>query len=483
METFLWHDYETWGINPAVDRPAQFAAIRTDLDLNPIGEPIMIYAKPPKDCLVQPEAVMVTGITPQHAEEHGCSELEFIRQIRQEMMKPGTCSVGYNSIRFDDEVTRNSLYRNFYDPYEREYKNGNSRWDLIDVVRLCHALRPEGFVWPKDDQGLTSFRLEKLTEANGIEQKGAHDALVDVRATIALAQKIREIQPKLFDYALSLKNKQSASKMLKVGSFTPVFHVSSMFSGQNHCCSVVLPVAYHPTNKNEVICFDLRQSPEEFLALDAEELKIRQFSTKETLKALAKERGVEQLSRLPIKNIHINKSPMIAPIKSLDKQLYDRLAIDPNVARSNMQMIIDDSAAIGKAVDLFTGNTGLSHTDPDRMIYSGGFFNNHDKSQFTKIHKSKPEGLAEQVFAFTDIRLPDMLFRFRGRNFPDTLTQEEQVKWKRFCHERITKPEAGASICLKEYKKVIARLLEDKNLSEKKTASIGRFRGLVKSVN
>ena len=166
--TLYWHDYETFGADPARDRPAQFAGQRTDLDLNPVGEPLVVYCKPASDMLPQPEACLVTGITPQLAFQQGIIEAEFIAQIHKELAKPNTCTVGYNNLRFDDEFTRYTLYRNFYDPYAREYRNNNSRWDIIDMARMCYALRPAGIEWPKDEEGVPSFKLENLTQANGL---------------------------------------------------------------------------------------------------------------------------------------------------------------------------------------------------------------------------------------------------------------------------------------------------------------------------
>ncbi len=189
--SFYWHDYETWGADPSRDRPSQFAGIRTDAELNVIGDPLMIYCRPTMECLPQPMACAVTGITPQKALDEGLDERAFMAAIHRELAAPGTCGVGYNSIRFDDEVTRYGLYRNFYDPYAREWKDGNSRWDLIDVVRLCCALRPDGIEWPLREDGTPSFKLEVLTAANGIGHEAAHDALSDVHATISLARLIR----------------------------------------------------------------------------------------------------------------------------------------------------------------------------------------------------------------------------------------------------------------------------------------------------
>ncbi|RLA45884.1 MAG: exodeoxyribonuclease I, partial [Gammaproteobacteria bacterium] len=198
--TFYWHDYETFGVDPSRDRPVQFAGLRTDVDLNVIGEPLVIFARPANDFLPHPQACLVTGISPQQALAEGLPECEFIRRIHEELARPGTCSVGYNSLRFDDEVTRYTLYRNFYDPYAREWQNGNSRWDIIDMVRATCALRPAGIEWPLREDGLPSFRLEDLTSANGISHEAVHDALSDVHATIALARLVKERQPRLYDY-------------------------------------------------------------------------------------------------------------------------------------------------------------------------------------------------------------------------------------------------------------------------------------------
>jgi exodeoxyribonuclease-1 len=164
-QTFLWHDYETFGANPALDRPAQFAAIRTNAALEPVGEPLNWYCQPALDVFPHPIASLITGITPQDAQKKGLVEAEFADNIHAEMMEPGTCSAGYNSIHFDDEFSRNLFYRNFYDPYEREYKNNNTRWDLIDLARMCYALRPEGVEWPEHEPGKPSFKLEHLSAA------------------------------------------------------------------------------------------------------------------------------------------------------------------------------------------------------------------------------------------------------------------------------------------------------------------------------
>ena len=263
--SLYWYDYETFGADPRRDRPVQFAGLRTDLDLNVIDEPLCIYCRPADDFLPHPEACLITGITPQKALAEGLPEVEFIAQINEKFSQPNTCVVGYNNIRFDDEITRFSLYRNFFDAYAREWQNGNSRWDIIDMVRLTHALRPEGIEWPTHPDGKPSFRLDQLTVANGISHEAAHDALSDVHATIALAKLIREKQPRLYDYVFERRTKQQIAQLLNIAKPFPVLHVSSMYPSEQGCIALVAPIAAHPVNKNEVIVYDLRVDPQSFL--------------------------------------------------------------------------------------------------------------------------------------------------------------------------------------------------------------------------
>jgi len=429
--TFYWHDYETFGIDPQRDRACQFAGMRTDENFNPIGEPLMLYCKLADDYLPNPEACLITGITPQLANEKGVCEAEFIRRIHDELSQPGTCSLGYNSIRFDDEVTRNLLYRNFYDPYAREWQNGNSRWDVIDIARAARALRPDGICWPSSDDGTPSFKLEQLTQANDISHQAAHDALSDVQATIALARLIRQRQPKLYDFLFANRSKQAALKLLQVGSFTPLVHVSGRFAARKNCLAIVLPLCQHPRNVNEVIVYDLASAPGDLLELSATEIQQRLFVSQEDLPA-----GVE---RIPLKTVHINKSPVLAPLSVIRPADAERLGIDLAACTRHLQPIqaAPQAELLEKLAAVFNRSYSDIPTDPDLMIYSGGFFSQKDKSQLLKIRQMSPENLAKTPFEFDDARLPDMLFRYRARNFPATLTPAEQQAWRDFCHARL----------------------------------------------
>ena len=329
--SLYWYDYETFGIDPRVDRIAQFAGIRTDMDFNIIEKPIDIYCKATDDILPNPDACLITGITPQKTLKNGLIEVDFINRINHEFSTPNTCVVGFNSIRFDDEFTRYSLYRNLLDPYAREWQNGCSRWDIIDLVRITRALRPEGIEWPLDEDGVATNRLELITKANNISHEAAHDALSDVHATIAVAKLIKSKQPKLFNYVFEHKNKQKISQLLNLLSPQAVIHTSGMYPGDICNSTVVYPIAEHPTNKNGIIVFDLRYSPKDLIELSAEEIIERLYTPRDQLP--------EGVNRIPLKTVHINKCPVIAPLNTLDETSLKRIRLKTEDYLKNLQTL------------------------------------------------------------------------------------------------------------------------------------------------
>ena len=437
QNTLYWHDYETFGIDPMRDRPVQFAGIRTDEDLNIIDEPLNIMARPAPDSLPHPMSSLITGITPQQALEQGLPEAEFIARILAALSQSGTCGVGYNSLRFDDEVTRNTLYRNLYDPFGREWQNGNSRWDIIDVVRVCHDLRPEGIVWPRrDDADRPSFRLEELTVANGIAHEQAHDALSDVYATLAIAKLIREKQPKLYAFLYKLRRKQEVLKVIDLKEMTPILHTSGMYGSDHGNTRLVVPLATHPTNRNSIIVFDLAQDPALLLESGARTLTARLYTASEDLPD-----GVE---RPALKQLFVNRCPVIAPTSTLTADAARRLEIDLMKGKRNRQALLNARRAIqDKIAKIFEPREFEPVGDPDLMIYAGGFFEGSDKALMNAIHGIDPQALAAQSWNFADTRLPEMLFRYRARSYPETLDAGEQARWLAHCRARLIEGEAG----------------------------------------
>ncbi|VAW84575.1 Exodeoxyribonuclease I [hydrothermal vent metagenome] len=448
--TFYWYDYETFGLNPMTDRLAQFAGVRTDEDFNVIGDPLTLYCKPADDFLPQPQSVMITGITPQKTQAEGVSESEFITRINAEFSKPNTCVLGYNSIRFDDEFTRYSLYRNFHDPYAREWRNGCSRWDLVDVVRMTRALRPEGIVWPSYEDGRPSLRLEDLSKANDIEHASAHDALSDVYATIAMGKLIKDKQPKLFDYAYKNKAKNKVLTQLNMASAKPVLHVSGMYPTEQGNMAVVVPIAMHPSNKNGIIVFDLSHDPEILYRLNAKQIHHRLFTSAADLEK-------EGLERIPLKTVLVNKSPIIAPLGTLNGEASRRFKIDLMRCKMNFDFIRVQPSLNNKMHKVFSMTEYAKHTNVDYMLYSGSFFSEKDRAEMDEIHSLTPEDLASHQPVFADDRLTEMFFRYRARNWPETLSVEDKKKWNEYRQAQFNKPDNG-QLSMDDYFKEIAEL-------------------------
>jgi exodeoxyribonuclease-1 len=447
METLFWHDYETFGVDPRRDRPCQFGGVRTDHDLNEIGTPVQWYCKPAPDFLPDPVSCAITGITPQYALQQGVDEVTFCANILGEMAEPGTCNVGYNSLRFDDEVTRNLLYRNFHDAYEREWKQGNSRWDLIDVLRMTQALRPEGIVWPLQEDGSPSFRLEALTAANGIEHTDAHDAVADVRVTLAMARLLKQKQPKLYDWLFQLRSKHRVLPLLDLVKQEPVLHVSRMFAANRGCLAVVLPLCRHPVNANGIVVADLQSDPRAWMQLDVDTMRERLFKRRED--------RVEGEVRVPLKTVHINRCPALAPMKVLNDEACERNGIDLAMVQQHREQLLAVKDLATRVQQVFRESEYVAATDPDLMLYGGSFFGDSDKRLMQRIRQSRPDALAAFTHELHDPRLPELLFRYRARNFPHTLAAGEQQRWHEHCRKRLLGEVAGAGVSLMEFERLL----------------------------
>lgn len=433
--TFFWHDYETFGTVPRRDRPAQFAGVRTDADLNEIEPPVMIYCQPAPDFLPDPGSCLLTGILPQTCLEQGIPEHAFADAIEHELARPGTIGVGYNSIRFDDEVTRHLFWRNLIDPYAREWQNDCGRWDLLDVVRVTAALRPEGIAWPTHEDGRPSFKLEHLSRANQLAHEAAHDALSDVRATIALAKLIKTRQPRLWDFCLRLRRKDEVVKEMGVGR--PFLHVSGMYGTERGGIAMVWPLAPHPTNKNEIIVWDLAADPSELFSLDVPTIRSRMFSKTEDLP--------EGTTRLPIKTVHLNKSPVvIGNLKTLGPDVAVRWGLDVDQGLRHAEIVAQKGNLLaGMWPAVFERPPATEKADVDEDLY-GGFVGNEDRRALQRLRSLSPEQLADKRPAFADPRLSELVFRYRARNFPQTLSEAETAQWREHCAHRLHDGAGGA---------------------------------------
>lgn len=454
-ESFFWYDLETFGLNPSYDRIAQFAGQRTDLDLNPIGDPVILYCKLSADYIPDPAACLVTGITPQEVKAKGLPESEFIEKINNLFSVPGTCVCGFNSLRFDDEFIRNTLYRNFLDPYQREWKNGNSRWDILDLVRACHDFRPEGINWPgPSEKGNPVFKLTEMTAANNIEQIGAHDAMVDVNATIAVAKLIKRVQPRLFNHYLGLRSKVEAKNYLNPQDTPkPVLHTCAAFTNPKGCTSLIVPITPHVTNENSIVCFDLTKDIAPLLSAKSEDV----FKVNGVIK------------------VAVNKVPFLARPNALKSADYQRLGIDFAACMSRYEEITKHRTELIVKIRANADDEFQSPDDPDFQIYSK-FFSDYDKRLFSVIRQTPPEQRLNLKLDFEDPRCSQMLWRHVCRNYPLVLDEQNMAKWKSFSSTRLLCPPGDPINDINFVSRKIDEKLSDTSLDARQKEILSKLR-------
>ncbi|AHA27412.1 exodeoxyribonuclease I [Candidatus Liberibacter americanus] len=430
-KNFLIYDYETFGNSPSLDRPSQFAAIIVDNQFEKIEDSKVFFCKPADDYIPDPDSVLITGITPQQALREGLIESEFARHIHEFFSKHNTCIVGYNNIRFDDEYSRNIFYRNFYDPYSWSWKNANSRWDLLNVVRACYAFRPHGINWPIMDDGLPSFKLEDMLIYNGFKFK-AHDAEMDVRGTLEIARLVRRAQPKLFDYFYNYRNKDCLRRLINIDNMDPLLHVSGMFGAYRANTAMIAPIAWHPIYNDYVIVCDLSGDMQVFRDLDSYELRARLYTSRDELNGA---------SAIPLKLVHLNKCPIIAPITVIDpSKNAKQVRIDKKRCLDNLKLLCEQSDLREKVISIYDNtNPFLPLEDVDTQLYDG-FFCDHDRKMMDIIISTEPEKFFTLDIKFIDKRLNPLFFRYRARNFPHTLDNKEKDIWMKHIKNRFTQP-------------------------------------------
>jgi len=428
--SFFFYDLETSGFGASTARIMQFAGQRTDMNLQPIGDPVNVMLQMTDDILPDPDAVLVTGITPQTVRAEGITEAAFLRQFTDEIATPDTIFVGYNTVRFDDEFMRNLHYRNFYDPYEWQWQDGRSRWDLLDVVRMTRALRPDHIEWPFDAKGAPTNRLELLTALNKLDHEHAHDALSDVEATISVARLIRNKQTKLFDYLLTMRDKRKVAELVEGGQ--PFVYTSGKYPSEFEKTTIVATICPQP-GRQAAFVFDLRHDPEEYKTMTAEQLAERWRWKKDP-----------DAPRLPVKTLQYNHCPAIAPLGVLDEASQKRLKLDPQLAlqrAAKLKTMVDLEDRLCKAWEMLERGreqTSLVSTeqDVDARIYDG-FFDKQDKPAMRVVRAAAPEELSDLGLHFRDQRLTALLPLYKARNYPQSLTSEERADWERFCAQKL----------------------------------------------
>lgn len=429
-KTFFFYDLETSGLNPRESRIMQFAGIRTDMDLNQIGDPVNMLVRLNDDTLPSPEALMVTGITPQQTVADGYNEAEFSKILANEIFTPDTIAVGFNNIRFDDEFIRHLFWRNFYDPYEWTWKDGRSRWDLLDVVRMTRALRAEGIEWPVDDKGAATNRLELITKINGIDHFKAHDALSDVEALIAVTRLIRDKQPQLYEYLLKMRDKNEIKKLINLDYKQPFVYVSGRFDAEFNKATVVFPLT---TGKNSnIVVYDLRHDPTPFINMSPKELANKFYATWE-------ERQAEGFAKLPVKELQYNHVPAVAPVGVLNQGGgWEKIKLDEETIAKHKSILLSVPSFAENIRSLFESREEFKKSvHPELQLYDG-FVPAIDRMRIETVRNANERELADFHPNFTDERLDPLLLHYKARNYPKSLAEEESVLWENWRSSKIS---------------------------------------------
>lgn len=459
--SLYFYDLETSGFSPREQRIMQFAGQRTDLQLKPIGEPHNYLIKMTEDILPDPDAVLLTGITPQMTIAEGLTEAEFLKVFTQEISVPGTIFTGFNSIRFDDEFMRFLHYRNFYDAYEWHWADGRSRWDLLDVVRMTRALRPQGIKWPFGSDGQPANQLGLLTGINGLAHANAHDALSDVLATIDLARLLRAKQPKLFTFLLNHRDKKEVAKIVLGGQ--PFVYTSGKYATEHEKTTVVTALFESP-KKNGAVVYDLRHDPKPFLNMKAAELA-------EMWRHFCKERPCPH-PRLPVKTLQFNRCPAVAPLSVFDSECQKRLELPLKTVENHLAILNKHSGfakELAETVEImdkkFQAQLLTDMIDADERLYEN-FVGDGDKSVMGKVRSSGPDELKNLRANFADYRLIQLLPLYKARNFPKIITGEERETWQRFCERRLLGGKQNSRAA--RFFERLGQLAEQKDLSANK---------------
>ena len=441
MKTFFFYDLETSGFSPQNDRIMQFAGQRTDENLNRIGEPINILVRLNDDVLPSPSALMVTKISPQKTVEEGYTEAEFSKMLVEEYFTPDTVIVGYNNVRFDDVHIQHLLWRNFYPPYDWQWKDSRSRWDLLDVVRMIRALRPEGINWPfvvneGTGEKFAANKLELLTKENGILHENAHDAMSDVDGLIDVARLLKEKQPQIFDYLFKIRSKNEVQKLVNLENPKPFVYTSGRFKVEFEKTTVAFPIA--PAKNQNVIVWDLRFSPEKFIDWSEDQIL-------ENITADFETRSSDDFEPIAAKILQYNKCPAVAPMGVLTEENQQRLKIDLAEIQKNLDILRKNPyfaenlrSAFERRGEAFQDKNNAEKPAPEARLFEG-FVSRSDDIKIEAVRNSTDRELADFHPDFADERLTDLLLHYKARNFPKSLSSQEKELWEEYRVENLQK--------------------------------------------
>lgn len=412
--TYLFYDIETTGLNKAFDQVLQFAAIRTDQELNEL-ERHEILVKPNADCMISPQALITHRISLQKLMDEGINELDAISSIHNLLNTPGTMSVGYNTMGFDDEFLRFSFFRNLLPPYSHQYANYCSRFDIFPITIAYYLFNKDSLVWPELDEKV-SLKLEDLNNTNHFTEGNAHDAMIDVITTLKLASKLKESSDMWLYLLQSFDKDVDHQRIAKLTSAFSIQHhqfkqaimLNSKFGNKNSFQSFVLNLGRHNHYKNQSI----------WMRLDANDLSETTLDNiDEKTWTVSKKPGDESILLPCIDRflIYINDERRTLVDKNLS-WIQENIPLFREICRYHLEYTYPK----------------IPNVDADAALYQMGFLLPHETQLCQNFHLAFPEERVALIKQFSNPILREQAIRVIGRNSPELLTENLKAEFENY---------------------------------------------------
>lgn len=390
--TYLFYDIETTGLDKSFDQVLQFAAIRTDQELNELSRE-QFYVKLSPDIIPSPYATMTHRIAISKTQS-GLTELEAIQKIHGLMNEPGTISCGYNTLGFDDEFLRFSFYRHLLRPYTHQYLNNCGRMDIYPMTVMYYLYNNSVIKWP-DNKGKPSLKLEDINTSNQFFLGSAHDAMVDVEVTLALAKCFIKSR-KIWDYLLGYFNKDIDRYRLGEWESAQILLIDGKFGSDLFYQWPVIYLGQHNVYKNQGI----------FLRLDMEDINENTWENAWVFRKKLGELGF----LLPMSGHYVEKLN--------EKRM--------GWVNKNLEWI-KNNPSIFESIRTYHRNyiyPVVENVDVDSALYLDGFLSNEDERLCLAFHQADPPEKVKIIKMFNNENLKNRAIRVMGRYYLDYLPED-----------------------------------------------------------
>lgn len=410
-QSYLFYDLETSGLSPYFDQVYEFAAIRTDLHFQEI-ERHSFLVRPTIDIIPTPDAVITHRLSIQALMKEGMAENQAIQKIHEILNQPGTISLGYNTLSFDDEFLRFNFFRHLRTSYTHQFANGCRRMDLFPLLLFYYHFRFDSLTWPpRDEEGGISLKLDKISQANHLASGAAHRAMVDVEASLALAKRLAQDE-KMWSYLLGFFNKATEGERLAKLPYVLIDHIAyphallldAKLGYKQDFQAPVLCLGQHWHYKNQTIW--LRLDDERLLAGDSEVIP--------SLWPI-KKKSAEPPFMLPPESRFIRFAPERQEVAN---QVFHLFQEKPQFFKAIQAALLDYTYPV------------YPETDVDARLYQRSFFSPEDTVQMRHFHAQQPEVQAHFYKQFKDLDLQSMALRYLGRFYPASLDFAAQADFR-----------------------------------------------------